>query len=184
MGLLVLGLTVFFTVHLIPGFRLSRATLIARFGEGAYKGVFSLLSAAGFVMIVWGKAVSDFVHVWTPPEWGRDMAVWIMPLAFILLAGSFIPSNLGRLTAHPMLWGIALWAGLHLSASGDLASILLFGSFLLYSLYAMWAQTQRGARPSDKPRPVSRDVSVVVVGMLMHAVFLYAHPYLFGVAVI
>jgi uncharacterized membrane protein len=184
MGLLALGLAVFVAVHLISSFRVTRAALIARYGEGAYKGVFSLLSAGGFVLIVWGMKVADFVPVWEPPAWGRDAALWIMPLAFILLAGAFIPSNLKRLTAHPMLWGITLWAALHLLANGDFASMLLFGTLLIYSLYAMWAQSQRGAVPADTVRALSRDVTVVIAGLIVYTLFLYAHAWLFGIAVI
>lgn len=184
MGLLVLGLAVFFAVHLLASFRVTRAALIARYGEGIYKGVFSLLSFGGLGLIVWGMKVADVVIVWTPPAWGRHVALWVMPIAFILLAGAFIPANLKRLTAHPMLWGITLWAALHLLANGDFASMLLFGTFLIYSLYAMWAQSHRGASPSAAVRALGGDVSVVIAGLVVYALFLYAHTWLFGVAVI
>lgn len=184
MGLLALGLAVFFAVHMVASFRVTRAALIARYGEGTYKAVFSLLSLGGFGLIVWGMKVADFVIVWNPPAWGRDIALWFMPIAFILLAGAFIPANLKRLTAHPMLWGVTLWAALHLLANGDFASMLLFGTFLIYSLYAMWAQSHRGASPSASVRAFGRDVTMVIAGLVVYALFLYAHEWLFGVAVI
>jgi uncharacterized membrane protein len=184
MGLLVLGLAIFFSVHMVSSFRDVRDTLIARYGEGRYKAGYSLLAGLGFVLIVWGKINSDFAPLWDPPVWGHSLALWVMPLAFILLVGAYLPSNLKRLTAHPMLWSITLWAALHLLANGDTASLLLFGAFGAYSLYAMWSQTQRGIRPSETNRPVSRDIAVVALGLATYAAALYAHRWLSGVALV
>jgi uncharacterized membrane protein len=184
MGLLVMGLAVFFSIHVISSFRDVRDTLIARHGERVYKGAYSALSGIGFALIVWGKAKADFMPLWEPPAWGYSLALWVMPLAFILLIGAYIPSNLRRLTAHPMLWAVTLWAALHLLANGDMASTLLFGAFLAYSLYAMWSQTQRGARPSDNLHPLSRDIAVVVAGVALYAATYYAHRWLSGVPLV
>jgi len=181
MGLLVLGLAIFFSVHVMSSFRDARDTLIARYGEGAYKGAYSLLSGAGFMLIVWGKAKSDHIALWEPPAWSIPLALWVMPLAFILLVGAYVPSNLKRLTAHPMLWGVTLWAALHLLANGDMASVLLFGAFAVYSLYAMWSQTQRGAKLSETARPASRDLAVVAIGLALYGAAFYGHRWLSGV---
>ncbi|MGH7463153.1 MAG: NnrU family protein, partial [Longimicrobiales bacterium] len=116
--------------------------------------------------------------------WGYSLALWVMPLAFILLVEAYVPSNLKRLTAHPMLWGVTLWAGLHLLANGDTASLLLFGAFGLYSLYAMWSQSQRGVKPAETMRPVSRDIAVVAIGLGVYAAALYAHRWLSGVPLV
>ncbi|HWQ37869.1 MAG TPA: NnrU family protein [Burkholderiales bacterium] len=184
MGLLVLGLAVFFSVHLMSSFRDARDTLIARYGEKPYKAGYALLSAIGLALIVWGKIQADPVPLWQPPAWSRSLALWLMPLAFILLVGAYVPSNLRRLTAHPMLWAVTLWAVLHLLANGDLGSVLLFGAFALYSLYAMWSQTQRGAKPGDTVRPVSRDIAVVALGLAVYGAALYGHRWLSGVTLV
>lgn len=184
MGLLVLGLAIFFAVHMVSSFRDVRDTLVARHGEGRYKAGYALLSGLGFVLIVWGKVNADFAPLWEPPAWGHSLALWVMPLAFILLVGAYVPSNLKRFTAHPMLWGITLWAALHLLANGDTASLLLFGAFGAYSLYAMWSQTQRGIRTSETVRPVSRDITVVAIGLGVYAAALYAHHWLSGVTLV
>jgi uncharacterized membrane protein len=181
MGLLVLGLAVFFSVHILSSFADARDTLIARYGEGPYKGVYSLLSGIGFVLIVMGKVKADVVALWEPPAWGYPLAMWVMPLAFILLAGAYVPGNLKRMTAHPMLWGVTLWAALHLLANGDMASALLFGAFGTYSLYAMWSQTQRGQKPSGTVWPLSRDIAVVAIGLAVYGAALYLHRWLSGV---
>mgnify|MGYP002621886252 CR=1 FL=1 len=184
MGLLVLGLAVFFSVHMLTSFRQARAVLIARYGEGTYKGVYSLAAGAGLAMVIWGMVVADTVPVWNPPAWGYRTALWAMPLAFVLLAASHGKNNLRRLTAHPMLWGVALWAGLHLLANGDLASLLLFGSFLVYSFYAMWAQNMRGAKPSGEVQPLARDVRTVLIGLIVAGVLAWGHRWFTGVALV
>lgn len=184
MGLLVLGLAIFFSVHVMSSFRDARDTLIASYGERAYRAGYALLSGLGFVLIVWGMAGADHIALWEPPAWGYWLALWGMPLAFILLAGAYVPSNLKRLTAHPMLWGVTLWAVLHLLANGDMASALLFGAFAAYSPYAMWSQTQRGARPSGIAQPVARDIAMVAIGLGLYGATLYGHRWLSGVPLV
>ena len=183
MGLLVLGLALFVALHVLTSFRDARDTLIARYGEGRYKVGYSLLSALGFVFIAWGMMNADVAPVWEPPAWGDSAARWLMPIAFILLIAAYVPSNLKRVTAHPMLWGVLMWASLHLLANGDFASMLLFGTFALYSLYAMWSQTQRGAKPSVIAQPASRDALVVLIGLAAYGVLLYGHRWVSGVAI-
>jgi uncharacterized membrane protein len=181
MGLLLLGLAIFFSVHVMSSFRDARDTLIARYGERPYKAGYALLSGLGFGLIVWGMTASDHVALWEPPAWGHSLALWGMPVAFILLVGAYVPGNLKRFTAHPMLWAVTLWAALHLLANGDMASALLFGAFGAYSLYAMWSQTQRGAKPSEIAQPLSRDATVVAIGLGLYGAALYAHRWLSGV---
>lgn len=183
MEILTLGLVVFFTVHLFTGARQARERLIARLGEKAYKGLYSLLALLGLVLIIWGKARAPLEPFWEPPTWGRHLAMSLMPLAFISLAASHMATNLKRFTAHPMLWGIALWATLHLLANGDRASVALFGSFALYAAFAMLSQTQRGVRPTGKPVPLIRDVVVVIAGLIITTAFALAHGWLFGMPI-
>ncbi len=182
MGLLVSGLVIFFGVHLFTEARQARAKLIGRIGERPYKGLYALVSLAGFVLIVVGMGRTGTVALWTPPDWGRTVAIWLMPLAFVLLAAFLVPGNLRRLTAHPMLWGVTLWALAHLLANGDLAGVLLFASFGAYSLFSMRSQTARGARPSTRKRPYAYDAATVALGLLLYWGFFAWHGTLFGVA--
>ncbi len=82
-----------------------RGNLIGRLGENGYKGLFSVLSLAGLVLIVLGKSRAEFQHIYTPLPWGRDLALVVMPFSFMLLAAANMPSNIKRFTRHPMLWG-------------------------------------------------------------------------------
>jgi uncharacterized membrane protein len=182
MNILAAGLIVFFAVHLFSSDRRLRDDLIGRIGEKPYKAAFALLSLLGLVLAGWGKGHAPFESLWNPPAWGRTFALVLMPIAFILLAASQMPTNLKRFTAHPMLWGIVLWSSLHLLANGDRASILLFGSFFVYSIYAMISQTLRGVRPAGRPVPITRDVMVVMAGLVASVIIVFAHGYLFGVS--
>ena len=180
---LIAGLALFLGVHVFSSLRSARGRAIATLGEGAYKGLYSLLSLAGFGLIIAGMGKAPSIELWSPPGWGRYAAVWFMPFALILLAGAFIPGNLKRLTAHPMLWAITLWALVHLLANGDVAGLLLFGGFGLYAIYAMRSQTLRGARPAQTRRAVGGDIGAIVAGLIAYALLLRFHASLFGVAV-
>ena len=183
MGWLIAGLMLFLGTHVFSSLRPAREHVITRLGEGAYKGLYALVSLAGFGLIVAGMGKAPSIELWNPPSWGHYVAVWFMPFALVLLAAAFIPGNVKRLTAHPMLWSITLWALVHLLANGDLAGVLLFGGFGLYSVYAMWSQNRRGAHPVQTRRAIWGDIGAVVVGMVAYALLLKFHSNLFGVAV-
>jgi uncharacterized membrane protein len=180
---LVIGLLLFFGVHVFSSLRGARAAVIARMGELPYKAAYSVVSLAGFALIVLGYARAPMVELWAPPEWGYYAALWFMPFAVVSLVGAFIPGNIRRMTAHPMLWGVTLWALLHLLANGDLAGLLLFGAFGLYSVHAMSSQNARGVQHAKKKWPVVNDVITVVVGLAVYWLLLRFHGNLFGVTV-
>lgn len=179
---LIAGLALFLGVHVFPSLRSARGRLVAKLGEGPYKGFYSLLSLAGFGLIVAGMGKAPTIELWDPPAWGHYAAIWFMPFALILFAAAFIPGNLKRFTAHPMLWAITLWALVHLLANGNLAGLLLFGGFGLYALYAMWSQNRRGARPAQTRRAIAGDIGTIVAGLVVYALLLRFHASLFGVA--
>ena len=181
---LIPGLVIFFGVHFFSSFRTARGKMIQRLGEKAYKGTYSVLALAGFILIVIGVGKAEQVILWQPAEWGRYGAVWFMPFAFISLAAAFIPSNFQRFTAHPFLWSVTFWALLHLLANGDLTGLILFGSFGLYAVHAMSAQNARGVRSSQLKRPLLNDAAVVVSGLILCWLFLTFHAKLFGVPLV
>lgn len=184
MTTLIVGLLVFFGIHLLPSFESTRNSLVARLGEGPYKVGYSLVSILGFVLIVVGMANRDFISIWQPPVWTSHLALVLMLPVFVLLAAAYLPGNIKRFTRHPMLWGVTLWAVAHLLANGDLGSILLFGGFLAYSLFDMWSANNRGARKSTLKRPVIYDAGIVLLGLCIYLLFFYYHPQIIGVPVI
>ena len=131
---LITGLVIFFASHLFAGFPGPRQRLISAMGRNVYRALFSLVSLAGFVLIVYGVAICPVDVAWTPPLWTQYVPLVIMPFAFLLIVGAYMSHDVKRYTRHPMLWGIALWAAGHLVANGDVGGILLFASFLAYAL--------------------------------------------------
>lgn len=151
---LILATVAFLAIHfVISGTRL-RDRLVGMMGEGAYLGVFS---AASLALIVWmsmsyGPALADEANtfLWTAPGWWPHLGGIVMLVAFLLAVLGMTSPNPGavgqsqraadgpggiqRITRHPFLWGVALWAAFHLVANGDLASLVLFGGFLALSL--------------------------------------------------
>lgn len=184
MGILVAGLLLFMSFHLVPTLPALRARLVARLGENAYKGGYALLALLGLVLVVIGKGRAEFIALWDPPAWGRHVTHLVMLPAIFALGAANAPSNLKRLTPHPMLWGVILWAGGHLLANGDLASLLLFGSFLVYALYDIPSANRRGARRVMQRQPLRADIVLAAISLAVYAVLLMLHPYLFGVALV
>ncbi len=89
-----------------------------------------------------------------------------------------------KITRHPMLLGVLMWAAAHLLVNGDVASILLFGSFAAFSVVDMVLANARGDAPVYVLKPV-HDLMAIVGGALVYLVFLlFAHSFLFGVQII
>jgi uncharacterized membrane protein len=181
---LILGLALLVGVHLVPAVPSLRHSLIRRLGHGPYKGLFSLVALSGLVLTALGMSRAPFVPVWEPPSWGIGIAPLFMLPAFILLVGAYLPGNVHRITPHPMLWGVVLWAIAHLLANGDMSGLLLFGSLGLYSLFAIWSANQRGAARATISLTIDRDLIVVGIGVVLYIGFVFMHPALFGVAAI
>jgi uncharacterized membrane protein len=186
MTLLIIGIIVFLGLHLLPTVSGLRDRLVSRFGQNGYRALFSLLSIAGFVLLVYGFARAPVVQVWSPPDWTRWVAIVLMLPAFIFLVAAYVPGRIKARLKHPFLVAIKIWALAHLIANGDLASIILFASFLAYAVYDRITLKRRAARglvtvpASGPPR---NDVIAVVLGTVLYVVFLvWLHPLLIGTA--
>ena len=181
MVILVLGLVIFLGLHSTRVFAESlRANAIARLGEGAWKGTYSLLSIIGFFLIVLGFAQArwNVVELWTPPVWTRQTTILLMLFSAILMAAYiFKKSHIAVAARHPMLWSVAIWAAGHLLSNGSSADLVLFGAFFVWAvadLRSSYARDQRNAvaypapnwgatfdgrlhldRPSRGPAPVA-----------------------------
>ena len=184
MAILVVGLIVFIGMHALPWHTGLRTQVVNKLGANTYRALFSVVAVTGLILIIVGKARADFHSLWIPPSWGRLVALPLMFIALILLPAANMPNNIKRVVRHPMLIGIIIWAGAHLLANGDLASLLLFGSFAVYSVIAIISGNHRGKNANLPVVPFGKDILVVVIGTVAFAVLLFAHPYLFGVAVI
>ena len=183
MALLIVGLILFFGVHLVPSTPL-RSSMVAKLGEDPFKGVFSLVSLAGFVLIVYGFMQTEFVPLFDPLPWGRDLAYALAPVAMVLLVASNTPNNLKRFLHHPMLIGIALWSGAHLAANGDLASTLIFLSFGIFAVLDIVLVELGGRYKPAAPVSLVWDIVTVIIGLAFATLVFYFHYYVSGVPLV
>jgi len=183
MWLLILGWALFLSVHLSPGVFGMREKLVARLGEQRFLGIYIASSVTGMVFIIAGKIIAPTVQVWIPPLWGAQAAGIFVLIGCILFMGLALPTNLRRLTHHPMLLGMACWGVGHLFANGELDSILLFGGFAGYALISVGSLIQRGNKGDLKKYALWQDLLVVIAGTATYGALLWLHPYFSGVAV-
>jgi uncharacterized membrane protein len=187
MTLLIAGIVVFLGVHSVaivaPGWR---ERVIGRIGEPAWKGIYSLLSVVGFVLIVVGFDAARLhpVGIWAPPVWTRHLALLLMLPVFPLLLATYLPGRIQSTVRHPMLTAVKTWALAHLLANGNLADIILFGAFLAWAVADRISLKHRSA-PAVPGAPAGRlnDLIAVVAGLGIYIAFVVAvHAWLFGVS--
>ena len=189
MSILILGLVLFLGVHSVrivaDGWRTQTR---ARLGEGMWKGVYSVLLLVGLVLVVWGYGLArqQPVVLWNPPVAMRHAASLFTLVAFILLAAAYVPRNaLKAKLHHPMVLAVKTWALAHLISNGNLADVLLFGSFLLWAVFDFRAarQRDRAQGTSYASGTLAGTGIAVVLGLVAWAVFAFwAHAMLIGIS--
>ena len=191
MGLtiMILGLAVFLGSHIFVTMRPARAALVARLGEWPYKGLFSLVSLAGLVLIGWGFAnyrAAGYIDVWMPPTWTRHVTLLLVWPAIICVVAAYLPGDIKRVLKHPMLVGVKLWAVAHLISNGDLGSIILFGSVLAWAVFDRITLKRRSDAVAPPIPNAGRrnDFFAVALGTLVYfALGFWFHPWVVGVPV-
>jgi uncharacterized membrane protein len=196
MTILLLGLAIFLGMHSLSVFNHdARNRLVARLGEKPWKGIYSVVSLLGFVLIVvgYGAARGQPVVLYQPPVWTRHIALLLMVPVFVLVIASNIRTNsaIKRATKHPLLLATKLWATAHLISNGNLADVLLFAGFLAWAVLTRISLKRRVASPVPNAAnqtaaarsTVWPDVIAVVVGLAFYAWFLLkGHAWLIGVS--
>lgn len=182
------GLVLFLGVHstriVAEGWR---AGVIAHVGPMAWKGLYSLVSLAGLALLVWGWALvrQQPVVLWQTPVGMRHAASLLTLVSFVLLAAAYVPGNqLRARLGHPMVLGVKTWALAHLLANNTLADLLLFGSFLAWSVWLFAASRRRDRREGvvRAPGHVSATLLAVGIGIAAWAAFAFwLHGVLIGV---
>jgi uncharacterized membrane protein len=221
---LIAAAAFFVLLHLLVSGTRLRGALVSGIGEGPYMGLFSLASLGGLVWlgIAYGHAKGVGATYWDLGRGARDAQLIIQLIAFLLIVpGLFtrnptsvrqegaleradVVSGMLRITRHPFLWGVAIWAVGHLLVNGDAPSLLLFGSLLVLAVFgtfsidakrkralgAAWdgfaAQTSNvpfGAILSGRQKLSLAEVGWwrILLAIVIWAAALFAHPYLFGV---
>jgi len=215
---LILATLVFLGIHVLPSTPL-RTLAVQALGERGYLGLFSLASLAGLAWMSMAYGRAPFEGLWPGL---RLVPIAVLPLAFALLACGLLASNptvLGqagvlkredpargilRITRHPVMWAIILWAAAHILAIGSLQAVVFFGGLLLLAAAGTTLQDARKAKllgedwkrfaalTSNVPflaiaqgrnRIAWREIgwSKPAMGIALFAVLLYFHAWLFGV---
>ncbi len=184
------GMALFGAPHLfslfMPG---ARDDLKSRLGEGAYKGLYSLVSLAGVVFLgigYWhgraGPAALDMVY--EPLLWARHITITLAWIGWILIAASHGKGHIKAWVKHPMSWGFALWATGHLLVNGERAVVYIFALILALAVLDIILSTTRGKFKPFEPR-VRSDVIAVVVGTVVFLVLaLGFHPWVLNIPVL
>ena len=182
MTLLILGLVIFLGAHSTRIFAEGwRGAQLSRLGEKGWKGLYSVVSLVGFVLLVWGYGVArqDPVPLWTPSIGMRHLASLLTLVSFIFLAAAYVPRNaIKARLGHPMTLGVKVWALGHLLANHTLADLLLFGGFLVWSVLCFRAARARDraagtVRPAGTAAGTALTVAVGVGAWVAFALWLH-----------
>jgi uncharacterized membrane protein len=202
-----------------------RDQLVSSMGERLYRLVYSAIAALALGWMILAYRAAPFEPLWTTGPGLRHLALLVMPFAFLLVVSAILrpnPTALGqapdadapepargiiRVTRHPFLWGVALWALVHLLANGDRAALVFFGALGLLALVGTVLIDARRTRQNPpgwgifvqrtsnlpmaailqrRQRLVLSEIGLlpVAVALLLYVVLLVLHPWLFGAAVI
>lgn len=189
MTLLIIGLLLFLGVHSISIFgHRWRDVTAARIGEMPWKGLYSLASLAGIVLIVvgYGLARQEPVVLYVPPGWMRHLGLLLLLFVFPLLLAAYLPGYIKRKLRHPLLIAVKTWAFAHLLMNGMLADAVLFGAFLAWAVADRISLKRRPQREMLVTAPASKwnDAIAVVVGLAIYAWFVAGlHQWLIGVPI-
>ena len=189
MALLILGLVLFLGIHSLSLFTpRARERLVASLGRNGWRGLHSLFSLAGLVLIFvgYGEARHAPVVLYTPPFWMRDVTFTLMLPVFPLIFAAYFPGRIQAMVKHPMLTAVKTWALAHLLSNGNLADLLLFGGFLAWAVADRISLKRRAAtlNASAAARPWN-DVLAVVLGLALYAAtMLWLHRLVIGVPVL
>lgn len=188
MEFLILGLMMFLGLHSTRIFADDwRSSLRTNIGEPRWKCVYALGSIAGFATFLrgFGEAGRDPEVLWVPPAYMHHVAAVLMMLSFILLTAAYIPHNsIKARLHHPMTLGIKVWALAHLLTNGQLHEVILFGSFLLWSVMLFRSARQRDAAAGTTYAPGTTGATVLTVllgGFMALAFAHWLHQPLIGV---
>lgn len=188
MPYLILGLVIFLGVHSVRIVADDwRTQSRARIGVLPWKGLYAVASGIGFGLIVWGFGLArqQPVQLWSPPGGMRHLASLLTLISFVLLVAAYVPGNgIKARMHHPMVLGVMLWALAHLLSNGNIAHLVLFGSFLIWAMFDFRAARRRDRVANTQyPRGTAGATGITVavgVGLWM-AFALWLHGLLIGV---
>lgn len=191
MTLFIIGLVLFLGIHLLrvvaPGLR---ASLIASMGDGAFKGVYALVSLLSLCLLIYGFGIArqETGILYDPPVFLRHITLLLMLIALIVLAAGFLPSGyIATYAKHPQVLAIKIWAFAHLLANGETVQVILFAAFLAWGVIMRIAYKRRvriGEIVERSYKSWTYDVIAIAAGVVVYGLFVWKlHATLIGVPV-
>ena len=175
MGLLILGVVLFIGIHSISIINEGlRDRLAAKFGEMGWKGLYSVISIIGFVLLIYGygQARQNPIVLYNSPAWLHYINYFLMLFVFQLFLAANFPGKIKAMAKHPLLAATKIWAFAHLLVNGTVADVILFGSFLAWAVMDRISMKHRTQRPiMAMPASGLNDIICVVVGLGLYAAF-------------
>ncbi len=189
MSMLITGLILFFIPHSVSIFAEQwRNGMADRIGEWSWKGLYSVVSIVGFLLIVWGyaEARQNPTVLYVPPVWLRHVAMLLLIPVFPLFLAAYLPGRIKGAAKHPMLLATKIWAFAHLLTNGMLADVILFGAFLIWAVADRISMKHRSVRTiPGAPASKANDVIAIVLGLALYAAFVFwLHTRLIGIPVV
>ena len=182
MRILILGLVVFVVSHLIPMTSL-KPKMQKLLGTGGYQAVFAIISLISLGLIILGFSSAEFVEVYDPPLWGRHVTMVLVLLAIVAVVSMIRPCRIQKFVRFPLAVGLFLWAIGHLLANGDLASVVMFGTFALYCMISIvWGL--RTTSPQSFVTELRADFLVIGGALVIYVLIFAAHPYIIGMPIL
>ena len=182
MHILLLGLAVFVVSHVLP-MTGAKPALKQRLGDRGYGAVFGVLSLVSLGLIVWGYSQTEYIGLYEPPMWGHHVTIFCVFAAILVLVSVLVPSHLRHWISNPLAVGFLLWAIGHLFANGDVASVVMFGTFAAYCIVSLLVRPAPEVS-SKIDVSLSGDVIAVAVAAVIFFIVFAAHPYIIGVHIL
>jgi uncharacterized membrane protein len=188
MIIFIIGIIIFLGSHSVRVFADPwRARMIHQLGEKKWKGLYTLFSLLGFILLIIGysQARQNTIIIWQPPFFMTHLAVLLNLFTFILLASSAPNNNAIRLKLkHPMILGVKVWAFAHLLANGSLIDLILFGSFLIWAILDFRSARNRPSALKETPViSLKATLITIFVGVAVWLAFIFGlHQWLIGVS--
>lgn len=188
MSQLIAACSLFFVIHIFISGTRWRDPVVGVMGEQAYRGLFSLATLGAVVWMGFAFAATKNMYpLWAPPTWLRHVGGAVMLLAFLfaviglatpnptsvqqeglLKKGGDAATGIVRITRHPFLWAVTIWAAFHIAANGDRASLIFFGTFLIVALAGMVSIDHKRKRMmGDDWTPFAVKTSLVPFGAIV-----------------
>jgi uncharacterized membrane protein len=198
MAVLIVGLILFLGLHSLrivaePW----RARQVAALGDMRWKGLYSVASIGSLALLIWGFSLArtGTPVLWVPPKALHYATALLVLVAFVLLVAGYVPgTRIKAAVGHPVTLSAKTWSFAHLLSAGTLADVVLFGSFLAWSVVVFVSARRRdrasfaaasAAATQAQPRPqgsLARDALAVAIGAAAWFVFAARlHEWLIGV---